>query len=435
SLVDRLALAPDFGRSQLDTGVLDRTIQDIERRFPGVQARAHEDVEAILEKLAVAAAHKNWTNVTTGDVAVGLYEHLAGQSVSDPTLRNFLDAEAQATTRPPLVAAIAEAYLAGWVEGRARTEATRELILARARHLPPRWAQLFQNCPEILEPKNAPVLLGRRMAEQVDPHAWLTSVGLPAPHGPGLMEAAHAAFLHVVPDPRSTAAVDRLLGWALPLGAPSLDDRRAAGVVDRIVSPWLGTACPEVLRAHCTRRIVDVWGDPRRDRPEFWSLTRTDTRHMLFRWLARSSMEAIFEIVSEAERGKLGERQWLERRRFWTGVYEQGLIDEAWVALGSDAVPIAERLYRQTQDVAFKTYDHQPRRNDTCILLMKIGSQVFVEGSHSFRIHVFPSPSRKTPEFYAGPYDLYDILLPVPHEDARVHLGPWQEWVRDRIAR
>jgi hypothetical protein len=180
---------------------------------------------------------------------------------------------------------------------------------------------------------------------------------------------------------------------------------------------------------------VEIYGDPRRERQEFWSYVRPETRRILFRWLARSSMEAIFEIVTESERHTGNSEQWIERRRFWTAIYEQGRIDEAWFALGADAVPHANRLYQQTRDDAYRNYDLQTPRRDTCLLFMKIGEKVFVEGSHNFRIHVFPTPSRRTPVFYAGPYDLDAILLPMPHDDARMHVGDWRGWVRGRIGR
>ena len=115
------------------------------------------------------------------------------------------------------------------------------------------------------------------------------------------------------------------------------------------------------------------------------------------------------------------------------GLYEEGRIDEAWIALGDKAVSIARSLYQRTNDKSYLSYGRQITRPDTCLLFMQIGEKTFVEGSHNFRIHVFPTPMRQTPKLYATTYDLNEILLPQPHDDARVHIGEWMSWVRDRI--
>ena len=119
------------------------------------------------------------------------------------------------------------------------------------------------------------------------------------------------------------------------------------------------------------------------------------------------------------------------------GIYDQGRIDEAWVALGSKAVPHAKDLYARTGDPSYMSFGKQSTRNDTCLLIMRIGTKTIVEGSHSFRVHVFPTSTRTTPELYLGDYDLADILLPVGHHDARMHDtgGYWMGWVQRRIQR
>ena len=68
-------------------------------------------------------------------------------------------------------------------------------------------------------------------------------------------------------------------------------------------------------------------------------------------------------------------------------------IQSIKLALGSKAVPHAKELYARTGDPSYMSFGHQGTRSDTCLLMMKIGSKTVVEGSHSFRVHVFPTPS------------------------------------------
>lgn len=191
--------------------------------------------------------------------------------------------------------------------------------------------------------------------------------------------------------------------------------------------------CPADYREQCTARLIDRFGDPRRDKPAFWALVGGEGKRVLYKWLARKSMEAMFEVVTKAATDVDNARLWTNRKRFWLGLYEAGRIDEAWVVLGQEAVPFARALHEQTGDKSFLNYGRQSGRSDTSLLLMKIGSKTVVEGSHNFRVHIFPTRLRETPQLYSDSYDLDDIVLPANHDDARSHIGGWMDWVRERI--
>ncbi len=437
SLADCLVLSPEF---QVRTGraiALDRAISKIEAAFPGVDKRPVDDVPVILAKVEAALRAKNWSSVTYGEVSVAVFADIEGDIVLSTDLKRFLGRETRATTNPTLLDAMCRGYLASWTFGSEKSKSLAEQLIAKAHLLPPRWKSLFSKCPEFLDAEYGCAGVGARMVDANSPYSWLKEIGLPSPHDKGFMRQAHLEFLRKTPDVKTERGVDKLIEWVSPPGQPELLDTRAVEVVEKILIPWLAVECPERLREYCVDRLVKRFGDPRKEHQAFWAQIGKQYRRVMLKWLARKSMEAIFEIVSDAERGTDQGHQWANRKRFWMGIYDQGRIDEAWVALGSSAIPYAKSLFSRTGDPSFLSYGRQNGRNDTCLLFMKLGDKTVVEGSHSFRVHVFPTASRVTPTLYANNYDLDDILLPNPHDDARMHDtgGNWMGWVQRRISR
>jgi hypothetical protein len=436
SLADRLVLSPEFKVRTSRSIALDHAVAKIEAAFPGVDKRPVEDVAVILAKVEAALRARDWSSITSGEVSVAVFTYIEGDVVLSTDLQEFIDRETKATTNPTLLDAMCRGYLTGWTVGSNKTKTLAALLMAKANLLPSRWKNLFSRCPDFLDADNGCAGVGARMVETISPFSWLKDIGLLSPHDKGFMRQAHVEFLRKTPDAKVERVVDKLIAWVSPLGQPELLDTRAAEVVEKILSPWVVTECPEGLREHCVDRLLKRFGDPRKEHQGFWAQIGEKHRRVMLKWLARKSMEAIFEIVTDAERGTDQGHQWANRKRFWLGVYDKGRIDEAWVALGSSAIPYAKSLFSRTGDPSFLSYGRQTGRNDTCLLFMKLGNKTIVEGSHSFRVHVFPTASRATPVLYANNYDLDDILLPNPHDDARMHDtgGNWMRWVQRRIS-
>ena len=433
SLADLLVLRPEFRRRPLDMEPLERAALRIEQAFPDIGSKSSGDMDAIVERVAKAVELKNWKGVTTGDVARSLQASLDGEYPLSEILREFLTEEMSVTTNPRLLDVPVRAYLETWEAGAVKTRNLRALILAKSEKLPLRWQTLFLACPEFLDTARGPHGVAKRMVEANAPHDWLRAQGLAAPHDQGFMRLAHSEFVRESPAPENEASLDKLLSWITPSGAPALEDDRAAEVVDRILSPWVNRPCPAGYQEHCATRLIDRFGDPRRDKPAFWALVSGEGKRVLYKWLARKSMEAMFEVVTKAATDPDSIRLWANVKRFWLSLYEAGRIDEAWVVLGQKAIPVAQALHRQTGDKSYLNYGRQAGRPDTSLLLMTIGSKTVVEGSHYFRVHVFPTPSRQTPQLYLEAYDFNDIMLPDHHNDARRHTDGWMDWVRDRI--
>ncbi|KPH79414.1 EH signature domain-containing protein [Bosea vaviloviae] len=351
-------------------------------------------------------------------------------------LADFLLGELSVSTRKTLLGALCDGYLTGWRQEDLLTRKLAGIIQARSSWLPSRWQAMFMAVPEALDLEEGPKRFGQRLAAEPDPYRASLASGIAAPHDVGFMAAVHSAWLAAIPSPESEVSARRVLAWITPRDAPQLESDRGASAVQRLLMPWQSKMAPADLRSVLLPALTTAYGDPRRDRPEFWTLVSDDARRVIFRWLAGRSMEAFIDVVSRAEAAGAYSAQWASRRRFWMGLYEKGRIDEAWVALTRDAQAIAASLFQQTKDPAYESYGKQEgARKKTCLLVMRIGNLIVVEGSHDFRVHVFRTEDTAAPRLYASGYDAESFLLPVGHHDARMHdtAGNWMRWVERKI--
>jgi hypothetical protein len=133
------------------------------------------------------------------------------------------------------------------------------------------------------------------------------------------------------------------------------------------------------------------------------------------------------DVVSAVETSHM----WDPRRRFWLQLHKERRIDSAWVALSDEGVRRAREMAQGRPGLAFGRQTARGSRVSTCLLVLKVGSRIVVEGSHSYKVHVFKEGSSKTPKLYQPRYDCEEIRL-IPGADARAHNGDWQGWVRER---
>ena len=72
-------------------------------------------------------------------------------------------------------------------------------------------------------------------------------------------------------------------------------------------------------------------------------------------------------------------------------------------------------------------------RSNTSLLIARIGNKIVVDGSHSYKVHVFPADHPRAPRVFETAYDCEEIRRTAPPAFARSHIGDWQSWVRMRI--
>ena len=111
------------------------------------------------------------------------------------------------------------------------------------------------------------------MVSQDDPFAALRELGVEAPHGPGLMAAAHPFFVSSLA-PRVAEgefdATHRLLSWLSPEGEyDPLQGAGAAQALDALLKPWEKGDPDADLRHLIEARLLAAYGDPAFSQPVF----------------------------------------------------------------------------------------------------------------------------------------------------------------------
>lgn len=412
------------------------SVRAVEEEFPGLSKTPAISVQQAITKVSSALADWQWEGVTTGMVSMVCRAFLRGE-VHERRVQEFMMREMEATTSRSVLDAACEAYFDGWERGSARTRWLARLIQDKSPSLPARWTRVFLALPDLLDTDQGTQRVAERMLQQPDAFQWLQSCGIASPHSGPLMRQIHLVWLATMSPVTTRESRDRIFTWIRPEGHPPISDEMAAGAIDKLVEPW-HQAMPEAsYRQELLDRLLNDYGDPRNARREFWPLTSDASRQVLRRWLAGKSMDALLRVITQATEATTS--MWPPRHHFWKGLHERGVVTEAWVVLSPNAAKIADYLHAQTGEETYKMAGRQTAksRKDTCLLIMRVGRYIVVEGSHDYRVHLFEANDPRAPQLYKDYYDAEAITFPADDPMARRHdpQGNWMRWVQERVLR
>ncbi len=319
-------------------------------------------------------------------------------------------------------------YLGSYVPGAIHTVALARALAKVQQRLDARSRLLIDEVVEVLDPYIGAEALGSLMIQMDDPWQGLRDLNLLSPHAPGIMDFAHLAFVdRLAPKLDRPAEIDRLLRWLKPDG----HEARASGAgvaIEALLKPWRDRDPSQNIQHDLITRIVSYYGDPRvRGRAGAWSSVSDELLAILLRWLTGANIRFFLEVVSAVEDSHM----WAPREKFWLTLHNQKRIDAAWVAF-SDAGAALARRKAGNRTIPFGRQIAGGNRSGTCLLILKIGRKIVVEGSSNYRIHVFDESIPRAPKLYQPSYDC-DAIRSIPGAQTRMHLGRWEGWVLERI--
>ncbi|MCC6007423.1 MAG: hypothetical protein JJU40_07080, partial [Rhodobacteraceae bacterium] len=322
------------------------------------------------------------------------------------------------------------AHLEGYLPGAPHSRALAKALTVAAPRMGPAGRLLLEAVPEILDPTGGPERLAARMADMSDPFAELMRLGVRNPHGPGFMELAHLALTERV---RSGLARRDLIDWYVNWLRPPGREARTSGAeraIEALVHPWLTSTPGDDLRSYLVETVIEMYGDPRIKSGGVWAGVGAAEMGVIHRWLTREDMRFFTGVVDAAQKDAM----WPKRRDFWLRLFDERLIDAAWVAFSSQAMEFArERLMRQDARNAESRFGFQRARQNTSLLIMKIGNKIMVDGCHSYKTHVFDQDDPMAPKLFQEGYDCEEIRLASPESKSHSSIDSWQRWVRDMI--
>ena len=266
----------------------------------------------------------------------------------------------------------------------------------------------------------------------------------PAFFGTRLGRAAFEAALALPPQKmRDWAVVVRLVDWVRRLGAPVQQSELRVPFANAVLAPWTGKRTPDAVKTLLMTFFVGAYGDPRQSRhKEYqWHGVADGAVSVIKTWLAGDTLRGFMRVLQ-----RTADEIWRYREKFWMAYYDAGYIEEAWVALGTDARKQVNVLLKEQQGMGYSRLDGSAASNQS-VLLLRIGHLLFTEWSHNGSLRAYVEDEPAATRLYMSYYDAGDLrALPSMDFHDGVNANPelrhmnsaggsWQRKARDFIQR
>lgn len=427
-------------RSVPELRYLQAAADRVRERWPDVQvARTEKEREALAQKLRDRVERRDWEETRLSFVVAAASAVFDAERRERPDLartRDFLYAEIAVSSSETFLAGLLRAYLDSYAPKDAHTTALATALGEAAPRMSASGRLLIEAVPELMDPVSGPDRLAARMSKMSDPYTELLRLGVRNPHGSGFMDLAHLSLTALVrPHLSERNLIDWYISWLRP---PGKEEGRTAGAelaIEAVIHPWLERAPEDKLRSYLVETLIELYGDPRIKSGGVWG--GVDERYMaiVYRWLTREDMRFFTGVVDATQ----NDAMWPPRRDFWLKLYDEGKIDAAWAALSSQAFEYArQHLMRQDAKNAYTRVGYQQARQNTSLLIMKVGNKIMVDGCHSYRTHVFDIADPMAPKLFEEGYNCEEIMRASDRgrsgaSKSHNSIPSWSRWVRDMI--
>ncbi|MFG6415482.1 EH signature domain-containing protein [Roseateles sp. DC23W] len=243
--------------------------------------------------------------------------------------------------------------------------------------------------------------------------------------------------------------IERMKSWARadsgPKSAPMLryGEHRVA-LADGLVKPWLQQKPADGIRHGLASFLIKHYGDPRMltevHAGHRWQGVAPATIATVRRWLVGDTLQGFMRLLQLT-----ADEIWRHRERFWMAYYDHGAIEEAWLALGSQAAWHAQRAFSKADWAQYGALV-SGATSDQSVLFLRIGQMIFMEWSHNGALRACAYTDADVPAMYLPEYrgeelrnvESYDFHNGQNQRPQLMHMnsegGTWQRKARDFIA-
>ena len=183
-------------------------------------------------------------------------------------------------------------------------------------------------------------------------------------------------------------------------------------VVRALLEPWVSEKPEPEHRKAISEFLLDQVGDPRLQRPRWDRIVRSlaetigeeralTVTQVFKRWLTEVAMREFFRAIA-----KTTDRpdQWAQREKFWMAYLDEGLVSDAWPALGVRARNQIEYLIRQSGErPEYGIIRGGPASSSS--IIMQIGDLRISEWSDNGSCRFWSDSDPNAPKLYAKIYD------------------------------
>ncbi|WP_261317798.1 EH signature domain-containing protein [Rhizobium leguminosarum] len=404
-------------------------------RWPDAVGNPPErDREKLVAEVNHRLAEGDWTETPMSLVtsaARALFDEERRERPTLENLRRFYYDECRASTRMGFIGAMISVYISSYVPGSRHSLELAEALESVQERLRGRWKQLLEHLPEVLDAFVGHAAVARTMLDMDDPWNDLKAIGMRSPHAMGLMDYAHIEYMKgLTPALKEREGMNRLFGWL----KPERQEAKLSGAAEAIsacLGHWTQSSPPEDDQRYLLENLIGLYGDPRVHRGGAWTGVSEPLMRVILSWLTRENIRFFLDIVSEVEESHM----WEPRRKFWLGLHQQGRIEAAWVAFSDRARFEAIKRSKASGSRGTLGFGRQIAgysRANTSLLILQVGRKIVVEGSHSYKVHIFNASDPRAPTLYNSEYDCERIRL-LPNAKTQSHLGYWEGWVLENI--
>lgn len=233
----------------------------------------------------------------------------------------------------------------------------------------------------------------------------------------------------------------RVMDWSKRLPAPVVKTEWRVAFADALLKHWGRTKPEDSIKSILTEYFVRVYGDPRFEshRQFQWKGVSSQATGTILNWLTGDTLRGFIKLLQ-----RTADDIWMYRQKFWMAYYDKGHIDEAWLALGQDALREVRRMSADEKRMGFGRLEGGAANNQS-VMFLKIGNLVFTEWSHNGSLRAYRDGLDQAPDLYQKSYhgaslrsavsmDFHNGMNMYPglvhsHSDK----GTWQRKARDFI--
>lgn len=419
-----------------NTNYVDAAIKRVFDRWEDINPEAREeDYEKIIAEMHRRISNGNWQNVKMSFVVMAfnvafLPKYKKRKDVKEIT--DFALEELRATSKPSIVNALLRIYSTNFSPTSDVIADLANILLQKQNLFSDRWKKIVTNFPDYLKPTAAPDNIANFMLRSENAWNALRQAGIYDPFATGLMDYVHKSYvLFLSPELEKKDKIKTLFEWLIPESGK----QKVAGnviVIKSLLDKWLTDTPPEDLRQYITENLISLYDDPR-IRADRWAAVEQKYKDVLFNWLTKEDLRFFISVVDATQKDPM----WVRRRNFWLKLYDEKLIEQAWVAFCPSAARYArQNLSSSRTELSENRFARQVGRQYTSILLLKIGNKIFVDGCHNYSTHVWDMSDPVAPRLFKSRYDCdIDLRLKSPVGRGKSHssIPSWSAWVREKI--
>lgn len=414
---------------------IERAVDRILSRWPdAVRTPEVRDREKLAINMRFRVEKWDWSKITTQraiSAAIAVFDEDRCNRDDLASVRKFYLDEIVSRQRGAFLDGMVRVYIDSFDQDADHTHDLAKALAMRKVDLGARDQKLLNAIPALFDPDRAPSLLAEIMLKAFDPYTAVKSIGLSSPHTSGLAKASYRLFVQrIAPKLDQERARQQLFNWLMPEHGPILEFG-AGTAIEALLAVWRIKSPSEQLRTELSETIISAYNDPRLHSGGIWSGFDPELKAILLRWLTHQDMKFFCDMVTATQNSHM----WPPRRDFWLKLWEDKMIDEAWVAFGAEARRYAQQnLVRSGRTDMAKRFGRQlDRGGSTSLLIMRMGDKIVVDGCHSYKTHIFRTGDKGAPKLYRSDYYCDDIMRASQNSKPHNSIWHWSQWVMQHV--